>query len=261
MNKGMSEEAVELTFIAALDNAEAIVDTSKIPEVQQWTGAVIGKFYGATAEGNYAHMEIPEIIAECAVKGTEGAWREFVNRTRARIRAVVIRRLERRVERLSQETVDDLTQDVYLRLYANKCRALRSAEALRENSLFRFLKVVASRVVEDHFRQLAFKREGSGPAIPFSSEAPLAGDQVSTDLLISKIEEVLKTLSQEAEFERDYRIFWLYYRQALTAREISSLPDIELTQKGVESVLMRQTRLIQAALGTIKGKSRGDRKA
>src|SRR5690349_5932704 len=51
MSKRVSEEAfLELTFLAALDSARADVDTSEIAEIQDWSGAVRGKFHGASVK-------------------------------------------------------------------------------------------------------------------------------------------------------------------------------------------------------------------
>jgi len=41
--------------------------------------------------------------------------------------------------------------------------------------------------------------------------------------------------------DRDRALFWLYYRQGLTAGEIAALPSAGLTAKGVESALRRVT--------------------
>lgn len=51
MSKGVSKKvSLELTLLAALDSIDADVDTSEIAEIQDWSGAVRGKFYSATVE-------------------------------------------------------------------------------------------------------------------------------------------------------------------------------------------------------------------
>jgi hypothetical protein len=40
-------------------------------------------------------------------------------------------------------------------------------------------------------------------------------------------------------------IFWLYFRQGMTSREIASLPGVGLGTKGVGSVIERLKRLIR----------------
>jgi RNA polymerase sigma-70 factor (ECF subfamily) len=72
--------------------------------------------------------------------------------------------------------------------------------------------------------------------------------ELEREILLREIDGILKTLSHEPNFERDHAIFWLYYSQGLTAKEIAALPDIKLGVKGVESVLLRLTRRLKVAL-------------
>jgi RNA polymerase sigma-70 factor (ECF subfamily) len=67
-------------------------------------------------------------------------------------------------------------------------------------------------------------------------------------ILMGQIERCLAKLVSEPNFARDHAIFWLYYRQGLTAKAISQLPDITLGVKGVESTLLRLTRFVKACL-------------
>jgi len=64
--------------------------------------------------------------------------------------------------------------------------------------------------------------------------------------------------------QRDRTIFWLYYRQGLTAKEIGALPSIGLSLKGVESTLHRLTQLVREHLARtrpdqpdVKGRAHG----
>jgi hypothetical protein len=67
-------------------------------------------------------------------------------------------------------------------------------------------------------------------------------------ILLDEIDRTLKTLSHEPNFERNYAIFWLYYRHGLSAKEISDLPSVKLSVKGVKSVLLQLKRQIWSAL-------------
>jgi RNA polymerase sigma-70 factor (ECF subfamily) len=49
----------------------------------------------------------------------------------------------------------------------------------------------------------------------------------------------LKRCLSGPEQERDRMIFWLYFRQGMSTKEIASLPTIGLGAKGVGSVLER----------------------
>jgi hypothetical protein len=59
------------------------------------------------------------------------------------------------------------------------------------------------------------------------------------------IDVYLKSRACEPTFVRDYTIFWLYYREGMTAKAIAGVSSIGLTVKGVESTLLRLTRLVR----------------
>ncbi|HZE82002.1 MAG TPA: sigma-70 family RNA polymerase sigma factor [Candidatus Polarisedimenticolia bacterium] len=305
MSKGVSEKAsLELTFLAALDSIHADVDTSEIAEIQDWTGAVRGKFYGASikepshlsrlkagllsalsrpiaanaslpssggalgASGSmashgsvqYSQMAIPQLIAVCTSEASEAAWREFIRRSQPLI-ATVIAKAVRRFGNASHTLVDDLSQDVYLKLCKDNFRALKIVEILHENAFLGFLKAVATHTAQDYFRSAAAFKAGAAHELE-APEADLvfmehgssrdASPELEREILLKEIDTILKTLEHEPNFERDHAIFWLYYSQGLTAREIAALPDVKLSVKGVESTLLRLTRQIRVAL-TQKG--------
>ena len=66
--------------------------------------------------------------------------------------------------------------------------------------------------------------------------------------LKDKVQSLLQRLSSSETYERDVAIFWFFYEQGYTAKEISLLSNIGLTVKGVEAVLFRLTRFIREAL-------------
>ena len=52
-------------------------------------------------------------------------------------------------------------------------------------------------------------------------------------LLLDRVDACLRDLAPSETRDRDRKIFWLYYRQGMTAKEIAGLPQIGLTLKGV----------------------------
>jgi RNA polymerase sigma-70 factor (ECF subfamily) len=288
MSKDVSEKVSrEITLLAALDSVHAKVDTSKIAEIQDWTGAVRGKVYGNTVKDasdlsnppgssskdvsgvvlgassfvashgsvRYSQMAIPQLIAVCTSKPNEAAWSEFIHRYRPLVVAVIAK-IARRFGELSQDLVDDLTQEVYVKLCADNFRALRSFVTARENAFQDFLKVVAINTAGNYFRRAASARSGVGNVpdqIAHNTDHVFlegGGDSLGLEreILLKEIDKALKTHAHEPNFERDCTIFWLYYSQGFTAKEIAALPDIKLTVKGVESTLLRLTRQIRGAL-------------
>jgi hypothetical protein len=63
--------------------------------------------------------------------------------------------------------------------------------------------------------------------------------------LFTEIDEHLKYCLTGADQERDHMIFWLYFRQGMSTKQIASLPTIGLSAKGVGSVIERLKHGIQ----------------
>src|SRR5579871_1782389 len=282
----------ELDLLAALDSVKAKIDTSAITEIQDWSRAVIGKFYGATVEHalqaanrpsessaiadlpmaismpsltphvtsegiGHAQLAAPQLISICVSTGDETAWGEFVRGYQPLI-AGVISRYVRRMGNISHELVEELVQEVYVKLCANNFYALKSFGISHENALFGFLKVIASNVAQDYFRTArSLGRSGSwgrghelNAQLKEFSDVSDSSTALDRELLIQKIEQQLQTYSEEPNFIRDHTIFWLYYKSGLTAKAISHLPEMGLSVKGIESILHRMTRQIRANLAS-----------
>jgi RNA polymerase sigma-70 factor (ECF subfamily) len=292
MSKGASDAAsLELAFLAALDTIRANVDTSEIGEIQDWSRAVRGKFHGAavkdasdlskrspnaidepgpsswgvsgtvlSASSNmashgsvqYSQMAIPQLIAACTSESNEVAWHEFIRRLRPLIAGVIVK-VALRFGKVSQALVEDLSQEVYLRLWSDQGRALMSVEGYHEYAFFGLVKVTAANTTQDYFRRRLSSKAGSGntPADHvFMEHESSRGSSYHPErkVLLEEIDRILKTHKHEPNFARDYAIFWLYYRNGLTAKAIAALPGIKLTVKGVESTLFRLTGQIRLAL-------------
>jgi RNA polymerase sigma-70 factor (ECF subfamily) len=222
------------------------------------SGVVLGASSNVASHGSvqYSQMEIPRLLAVCTSEPSTEAWLEFVGRVHPFIATAITKAVVRRFGNTSRELVDDLSQEVYLRLCSDNFRALRSFEFHHENSIYGFLKVLAANVANDHFRRAASFRAGAAQEqIPIEANRALreidmqkASSVIERGVLLEEIDRRLKTLSHEPNFARDRAIFWLYYRQGLPAKEIAALPDIKLSVKGVESVLLRLTRQLKVAL-------------
>ena len=169
--------------------------------------------------------------------------------------------------------VDDLVQETYLKLFTDNARALRKFVSHHENAIYGFLKVVAANVAQDHIRCTYSRKRGSGraeeqfvsadvvdrrekasrtdamatldawPGAARSLNSP--DDVMDHGILLREIDAILKRHAFRPTFFRDYSIFWLYYKQGLTAQAIAELHCIGLTVKGVESTLLRLTKLVR----------------
>ncbi len=203
----------------------------------------------------HAQLGNRELVAECLRGMTTEAWDEFVRRFQPLI-ASVTARVARDFGDVMLGLVDGLTQDVYLKLCADGFRLLRECRMPHENSIFSYLKFVAASVTHDHFKALrAHKRRTDLYAgeiqeeemqSSFRSEKWLSAAEER--LLLGKIEEVLEEVTEGDHAERDRMVFWIYYRQGLTAKAIAAIPALNLTQKGIESLLSRITSSLRKQL-------------
>jgi RNA polymerase sigma-70 factor (ECF subfamily) len=177
-------------------------------------------------------------------------------------------RTARRFGETAPELIDDLVQDTYLKICANRSRILREFQPGAADTIFGFLKTVAFSVTQDYFRGGLAAKRGAGrreTALDSYVESATAGreglPQVEREILIRQIDARLLAAGEPAT-QRDRQIFWLYYRHGMTTRAIAAIPGIGLTQKGVESAIQRLTNHLRARLadwkpGGSEGKSSG----
>ena len=159
----------------------------------------------------------------------------------------------------SAQLTDDLVQETYFKLCADNCRLLRNFESPHAGSIFGFLKVVTANVVHDHFRASRAAKRGAGEipedldrynrGIALPREPYLSDERaIEHGILLKQIDLFLTRFLAAEELARSRKIFWLYYRTGLSASAIAALPGIGLSTKGVESTLLRLSRLVRANL-------------
>jgi RNA polymerase sigma-70 factor, ECF subfamily len=180
-------------------------------------------------------------------------WRTFVSTFNKLIQITVIRTAQR-CGRCSPELVDDLVQDVYLRICANDYKVLREFRSPEPKALYGLIQAVATTVTLDHFRTWSAEKRGAGEEpIPLDVGLPLADKEapaeVEQSVLFQEIDQHLGKICPTETAARDRRIFWLYFRHGFSAKDISALPGVALTDKGVESTLHRMTQSLRSVLG------------
>jgi len=214
---------------------------------------------GGTSPGvDYHSISPEELVLACCRSASEAAWAEFIRRFQPLIASVAIR-IARRWNVTSTSLTDDLVQETYVKLCADNCRLLRGFESRQLGGFYGFLKVVTANVVHDHFKASYAAKRGSGHAnesvetleyestIPRDSAVPLGQPTAERAILLQEIDQHLARLVPVKDLPRSRLIFWLYYRSGLSASAIASLPNLGLTTKGVESALLRLTRLVRTA--------------
>jgi len=204
----------------------------------------------------YSSLSAVELVSKCADANDAQAWQELVRRFHPVIAAAVLR-TARRWGEPPQQLLDDLIQDTYFKLCNDDCRLLRSFQPEHSNSIYGFLRVMAANVVHDHFKAEWAGKRGAGQKTESISErvqsepgarAPARGssDAMDRQIRLRQVDEMLARVAAGPDRKRNCMIFFLYYRQGLTASEIAALPSLGLTTKGVESIISRLTHMIRS---------------
>lgn len=196
------------------------------------------------------------VIEACLISGTEKSWLDFVQIFQPLIASVVVRVIKSHGD-FDRALADDLVQEVYVRLCKEDCKALRQFEHRHEDSIFGFVKVVAASVAMDHFR--AQRREKRSAEVhvgteDFDATVPAPSIDIHRELAAK---EVFACLERITSSSRDRSIFGLYYRQGYSAKDISGIPGIGLSPKGVESTILRLVQAIRREMRTSGSQKRG----
>jgi len=195
-------------------------------------------------------------VAACATSGAEDAWAEFIRRFHPLIARVVVR-VCRKWGESSPEVMDDLIQETYLKLCADRLRALGTFRSIHRDAVFGYIRVFTANLVHDHFKAERRLKRGGTLTVPLEDEETIekekqttkagSAEAVERSVLLNEIDAFLRR-GAGTDAPRDRRIFWLYYRVGLTAAQIAAAPGVELGTKGVETVLLRVTRTIREHL-------------
>lgn len=201
-------------------------------------------------------IPIPELLRLCAESDDPAVWEEFIRRFHPLI-ALTALRVCRQWREYSAQAADDLVQEVYVKLCANGRCLLREFQSEYPDSFCGYLKTLTGNHVHDHFKAMYSAKRGSGRGEDsLDAAGAVAEDRrahTEQKVLLREIEACLEQVSPGTDGKRDRLIFRLYYRHGLTAQQIASVPEIGLTTKGVESVILRLIRQLQLALLAKRG--------
>jgi RNA polymerase sigma factor (sigma-70 family) len=198
-------------------------------------------------------------------------WREFVSRFGSRIRLVVLRSFETEQARSpaldagsARDAVDDLTQDVFVRLLEGDRRALGRFRGQTDHSIYTYLNAIAVNLVRDHFKKLRALKMPRGTT---SLSSPVLSEQqdiargygqslisdgpgperfVAAHELREAIASVISESSRDGATTRDRLIFRLYFIEGLTVDEIAKNRTIGLSLSGVEKCIRRMREALKS---------------
>jgi len=213
----------------------------------------------------YSSLSLPELVCLCIGPCDDGAWEEFVARV-GRAISLTILRVASLWGKPSRTVVEDLVQVTYLKLWEDNCRILRDFAIRNPNGILGYLKKVAANTTHDYFRHGRSQSAGGSRAHVSTSDVDVeAGkevhgsqDRIAFQILLNQIDEHLKGHLTGPDQERDRTIFWLYFRQGMSTKEIGSLPTIGLGPKGVGSVIERLKRCIRERITGVASQSDED---
>jgi len=209
-------------------------------------------------------MSEEELVRACAEGNDGAAWDEFVSRFSHSIGLSIIRTAYQWGE-IPQQVVDDLVQDTYFKLCSNKCRQLLEFAAQHPDAIPGYVKTIAVNVAHDYFKSLHSQKRGSGEVsqIREDMDHPKAApnkrggqEAIEREVLFKQIDDCLESCLEGPDRDRDRTIFWLYYQQGMTAKDIAALPAIGLSAKGVESVIVRVIRQLRERMVSMQIGSR-----
>jgi RNA polymerase sigma-70 factor (ECF subfamily) len=207
-------------------------------------------------------ISVEELIRACAASSDCAAWEEFVVRFHRPI-SLSILRIAHQWDAIPQEVVDDLVQETFLKLCADRCRALLDFTIQHPEVVLGFIKKVAANIAHDHFKSLHSQKRGAGQTDQMGADVEseagggsLGGQgAIEREVLLEEINRCLESCSAGPDQERDRLMFWLYYQQGMSAKAIAALPTIELTAKGVETAIFRLTRQVREQVVGVRSRN------
>jgi RNA polymerase sigma-70 factor, ECF subfamily len=198
-----------------------------------------------------------ELIRGCAEANDPAAWDEFVARFQRPI-SLSIQRTACQWGKDPAQFVDDLLQETYLKLCADKCRLLLEfARQHSDEAVLGYIKKIAINVAHDHFKSLHSQKRGAGETDqlhedfdPVAKSGGFGGsDAMDREVFLKQVNDQVQNCAAGDNQERDCLIFWFYYLQGMSAKAIAALATVKLTAKGVEAVIYRLTRCVREHIG------------
>jgi len=281
MSKAKNNPEKEIKALAALKDAD--IDTSAIPEVKDWSNALKGQFcrhihrqvtvlldnnvpswpsvaqtrirpssVASVAAGDCTQMDNRQLIAELSMKNDMAAT-EFVRRFHRLILKTAIRAAHR-FGNTSPSLIDDLVQEVFLKIFTFPSRIWKDFRMDHESAVLGMIRTIAENVTEDYFRAVHSHKRGSETTDPvrtaYMQISRSSTETFDRDILFKEIYRILKDRTSN----EDRRIFWLYYWYGFTALEISRLPGVNLSVEKIEKLLAQMITLSRKEM-TVPGRS------
>jgi DNA-directed RNA polymerase specialized sigma24 family protein len=200
----------------------------------------------------YASLSLKEVVCLCAGSRDDEAWVEFISRVGKPMSHIILRTASM-WGRPSRVLVEDLTQAIYLKLWQGGRTLLSEFAIERPEAVLGYLKRIAANATHDYFKHRQSQSSGGEnwhvSTVDIDPEAGHGShggpENLALGVFLREIDEHLTRCLTGPDQDRDRMIFWLYFRQGMSTREIASLPGIGLGTKGVGSVIERLKRAVR----------------
>lgn len=196
----------------------------------------------------FSQDDISHFLHLCLTSDAPHGCDGFVRAARTIIAATIMRTTQAS-RQLAADEVEDLVQETFVKLFGDDKRVLRRIRAEHPGALVVYLKTVAASVTADSLAARGALRRGREYGHkPLHEVLELPHDCHTTNPMEREIllREIARYLDQKPGVTpRDKSIFWLHYRHGFTARAISEICSLKLTQKGVEAAIQRLLQIVR----------------
>lgn len=200
----------------------------------------------------YSSLPLRDVVCLCAESPDAEVWQEFIARVGKPIGLTIIRTASLWGE-ASRALVEDLCQVTYTKLWEDRCRLLRDFAVQHPDAILGYLKKIAANAAHDYLKHGHSQTSGGDQLhLSVSDVDPEAGSEmdgspqrIDFGVFLKEVDQHLLHCSVQSEHDRDRMVFWLYFRQGMSSKEIASIRNIALTEKGVSSVIERLKRCIR----------------
>lgn len=218
---------------------------------------------------DFSQMSHVDLVRSCAASSEGVAWEEFVTRYNRFICLAVLRaycqRGGRRAYSIDVDLINDLVQDVYLKLLESTRGALQSFRGANDAAVFVYIGRVAISVVVDHLRRSGARKRGSEVC---SLDAPIAdedgreltlGDRLmapgpspeqtaTAAILREEVSQVLARSLRGRNAERDLQIAEAFIFDDCSLGDISERLGGNIRESGIKSSVRRTSMRLRGEI-------------
>lgn len=210
---------------------------------------------------NVKELTNNQLVNLCAQEPrNRSAWFEFYARFDERIWLVIYRECNQKG--LSENTVQfnqilqDLVQDVYVKLVEKNCKALKAFIGVSENSFFTYIGIIARNVVRNYLKKMGAQKRPSIeksideilPIDIFKSTYVDPEDEFTLVIRKEEIEDVIDEFLKGRDKARNKLIFKLYFYEGFSPEEIASQFNFSLSAKRIGNIISEIKQVLRNEL-------------